>query len=183
MDLRWALLLKLFKCLSIAAKFINTKYLIKPKKIWAPQTYYGLKVWRCVYFIIMLIIYGQTCRPCTITQCYALELYSLGLVDVDQRPNFGSCEWDMLVTDDDLQFLGEQNQSNWKKWNRCFQNILSQSKGLHDQCIKGKRTSRMIQTCLPTLSGGGHRASSSFVISLSSMILFSSSITLLWTYA
>lgn len=39
------------------------------------------------------------------------------------------------------------------------------------------------QTCLPTLSGGGHSASSSLVISLSSMILFSSSITLLCTYA
>lgn len=38
-------------------------------------------------------------------------------------------------------------------------------------------------TCLPTLSGGGHSASSSLVISLSSMTRFSSSITLLCTYA
>ena len=36
-------------------------------------------------------------------------------------------------------------------------------------------------TCRPTRSGGGHKASSSLVISLSSIILFSSSITLLCT--
>uniref|UniRef100_A0A0E9PZI0 Uncharacterized protein n=1 Tax=Anguilla anguilla TaxID=7936 RepID=A0A0E9PZI0_ANGAN len=38
-------------------------------------------------------------------------------------------------------------------------------------------------SCLPTRSGGGQSASSSFVISLSSIILFNSSVTLLCTYA
>lgn len=45
--------------------------------------------------------------------------YLLWLVDVNQGANFGSCEWNVLVSNDNLQFLWKTGQNRFIEKKKC----------------------------------------------------------------